>query len=95
MAIFTIKELSPSLSHFDNTTVAGDTLVNETGGVCKYCLGQEVAYGTSRIVIEADLSTLVELSPGETSAALVDGDYYRYDTDLNITTVPMTLTVVS
>jgi len=95
MAVFTINELSPSLSHFNNSTVAGDTLVNSTGGVCKYCLGVEVAYGTNRVVIEADLSTLIELNPGETSPALVDGDYYRYDTDLNVTTVPMTLVVVT
>jgi len=90
MAVFTVKELSPSLSPFANGTVAGDTIVNASGGVCQYTLGTEVVYG-NRTVIEPDLTTLVEVKPGETSVALVNGDYYRYDTDLNLTTVPATV----
>ena len=90
MAVFTIKELSPSLSIFDNTTTAGDTIVNSAGGVARFCLGAEVSIG-DRLVIEPDMATIVEVAPGETSVALVDGDYYRYDTDLNLTTVPATV----
>ena len=90
MAVFTVKELSPSLNVFNNTTVAGDTIVNVSGGVTRFCLATEVTRG-DRIVIEPDLATLIEVNPGETSVALVDGDYYRYDTDLNLTTVPATV----
>ena len=90
MAVFTIKELSPSLNAFNNTTVAGDTVVNLSGGVTRFCLGTEVTRG-DRVVIEPDETTIIEVAPGETSVALVDGDYYRYDTDLNLTTVPATV----
>ena len=90
MAVFTIKELSPSLSIFDNTTVVGDTIVNLSGGVTRFCQGIEVPRG-DRVVIEPDETTIIEVAPGDTSVALLDGDYYRYDTDLNITTVPATV----
>ena len=91
MAVFTITELSPLLSHFDNTSVAGDTVVNSTSAMLKLCLGTVTTNGDVSIVTP-NVATIVTVKPGETSAALVDGDYYFYDNDANLTTVPGTIT---
>ncbi len=92
MAVFTVTERNSMLAPFDNTSVADDTVVNNTSGTIKLVQGTvEVRGDVSSIV--PDYSTLIEVRPGETSIALLDGDYFRLnEEDAMFSTVPYTIT---
>ncbi len=74
MATFTVNEINSMMTHFNNTSVAGDTLVNNTSGLLRFVLGKIVQRG-SVTSLEPDYDTLIEILPGKTAVA-ADGDYF-------------------
>ena len=93
MPVFTISEVNSMLNPFDNTTVAGDTIVNNTSGTLKLVQATEVTRGNV-VSLEPDYTSLIEVRPGETSVALLDGDYFKLNEGRAMhSTIPSTVTV--
>ena len=75
MATFTLHEVNSQMTHFNNTSVAGDTVVNNTSGVLQLCLAITETSDTGVVKDNPDLDSIITIGIGETGT-LADGDYY-------------------